>query len=178
MFSSILKKKLTADQVATIFVNGICDVINRGFEPVVDCINDDPSFVKCPEIAKNNIDEFALIVITANLIEMERLTDATTGVHTLNLAIEKLAEIYGIEAMDMRQIVQDYRQFMKRVNLPSKTTLYAMSKAIFHKYELNDFQDEYFKRMNAPNPVFLKRLDEMLVNFQWNWDSFYRKYRF
>lgn len=109
---------------------------------------------------------------------MERLTDATTGVHTLNLAIEKLAEIYGIEAMDMRQIVQDYRQFMKRVNLPSKTTLYAMSKAIFHKYELNDFQDEYFKRMNAPNPVFLKRLDEMLVNFLWNWDSFYRKYRF
>jgi hypothetical protein len=99
-------------------------------------------------------------------------------VHTLNLAIEKLAEIYGIEAMDMRQIVQDYRQFMKRVNLPSKTTLYAMSKAIFHKYELNDFQDEYFKRMNAPNPVFLKRLDEMLVNFLWNWDSFYRKYRF
>lgn len=47
-----IKEKLTADQVATIFVNGICDVINRGFEPVVDCINDDPSFVKSPEIVK------------------------------------------------------------------------------------------------------------------------------
>ncbi|NBN99415.1 MAG: hypothetical protein EBV19_09305, partial [Flavobacteriia bacterium] len=61
---------------------------------------------------------------------------------------------------------------------PSKTTLYAMSKAVFHKYELNQFQDDYFKRMNAPNPVFLKRLDDLLNNFLWNWETFFKKYRF
>jgi hypothetical protein len=52
-----------------------------------------------------------------------------------------------------------------------------MSKAIFHKYKLNDFQDEYFKRMQAPNPLFLKRMDEVMSNFIWNWDAFFKKYK-
>jgi len=66
---------------------------------------------------------------------------------------------------------------MKRVNSPSKTTLYGMSKAIFHKYALNDFQDNYFKRMNTPNPIFLKRLDELMQHFLFNWEVFLKKYR-
>ena len=46
-----------------------------------------------------------------------------------------------------------------------------MSKAIFHKYNLNDFQEDYFKNMKAPNPLFLKRLDEIVSHFIWDWDS-------
>ena len=38
--------------------------------------------------------------------------------------------------------------------------VYAMSKGIFDKYMLYNFQDEYFKRMQAPNPLFLKRLHD------------------
>jgi len=52
-----------------------------------------------------------------------------------------------------------------------------MSKAIFYKYKLNEFQDEYFKRMQAPNPLFLKRMDEIMVNFIWNWDAFSKKFK-
>jgi len=42
---------------------------------------------------------------------------------------------------------------------------------------LNEFQDEYFKRMQAPNPLFLKRMDEIMVNFIWNWDAFSKKFK-
>jgi len=42
---------------------------------------------------------------------------------------------------------------------------------------LNDFQDEYFKRMQVPNPLFLKRMDEIMGNYLWNWDAFFKKYR-
>ena len=45
------------------------------------------------------------------------------------------------------------------------------------KYKLNEFQDEYFRRMQAPNPLFLKRMDEVMVNFIWNWDAFFKKYK-
>ena len=38
--------------------------------------------------------------------------------------------------------------------------IYGMSKAVFHKYGLNEYQDEYFRRMQAPNPLFLKRMDD------------------
>ena len=52
-----------------------------------------------------------------------------------------------------------------------------MSKAIFHKYALNDFQEEYFRNMQAPNPLFLKRMDEVISNFIWNWEAVEKKYK-
>jgi hypothetical protein len=177
MFSSILKKKLTEDQVSNIFINGLFDVIDQGFSVVSGGINEDPCFIKSPNLEAKNVHEFALIVITGNIIEMERLFDGSTGTRVINLVYDKLAAVYKMEVTEMRQLIQEYKSYMKRVNIPSKTTLYAMSKATFHKYGLNEFQDDYFKRMNTPNPVFLKRLDELLTNFLWNWDAFFKKYR-
>ena len=52
-----------------------------------------------------------------------------------------------------------------------------MSKGIFDKYALYDYQDEYFKRMQVPNPLFLKRMDEIVENFIWDWGAFLKKYR-
>jgi hypothetical protein len=31
--------------------------------------------------------------------------------------------------------------------------------------------------MQAPNPLFLKRLDEVMANFIWDWDVFFKKYK-
>ena len=69
------------------------------------------------------------------------------------------------------------QSFIARVNYPSKNLVYGMSKAMFEKYKLNDFQDDYFRRMQAPNPLFLKRMDEVMANFIWNWDAFFKKYK-
>jgi hypothetical protein len=66
---------------------------------------------------------------------------------------------------------------MTRVNHPSKNMVYAMSKAVFFKYELSEYQDEYFKRMQAPNPMLLKRLDMVMECYLWNWDSFFKKFK-
>jgi hypothetical protein len=177
MFSSILKKKLSEDQVSNIFINGIFDVIDRGFELLAGAINEDPCFISSPSIDPKNVNEFALIVITGNIIEMERLFDGQSGSRVINLVYDKLASVYKMEELEMRQLIQDYKSYMKRVNIPSKTTLYAMSKAVFHKYGLNEYQDDYFKRMNTPNPVFLKRIDELIAPFLWNWEAFFKKYR-
>jgi hypothetical protein len=66
---------------------------------------------------------------------------------------------------------------MAHVNFPSKNILYSMSKAVFFKYELNQYQDEYFRSMNTPNPIFLKSLDEVMRNFIWDWEAFCDKYK-
>ena len=79
--------------------------------------------------------------------------------------------------VSFENLVKDYKSFIARVNHPSKNMLYGMSKAIFHKYNLNDFQEDYFKRMQAPNPLFLKRMDEVMSNFIWDWDVFFKKYK-
>ena len=83
----------------------------------------------------------------------------------------------GVSAVDAEAKVREYQKFMQRINHPSKNMVYAMSKAVFQKYDLNDFQDEYFKRLQSPNPLFLKRMDQIMVNFLWDWDSFFKKYK-
>ena len=82
-----------------------------------------------------------------------------------------------MDETSFENLIKDYKNFISRVNHPSKNMLYGMSKAIFHKYNLNDFQDDYFKRMQAPNPLFLKRMDEVMSNFIWDWDVFFKKYK-
>jgi hypothetical protein len=85
--------------------------------------------------------------------------------------------MYEMSALDFSKMIRDYQSFISRINHPSKNMVYGMSKALFVKYNLNDFQDEYFKRMQAPNPLFLKRMDEVISNFIWNWDAFFKKYK-
>lgn len=52
-----------------------------------------------------------------------------------------------------------------------------MSKAVFFKYNLNDYQEEYFRQMKTPNPIFLKNLDEVMRHFLWDWEVFNEKYK-
>ena len=93
------------------------------------------------------------------------------------MVFEKFATVFGLSINELKAIIKEYDSFMSRVNHPSKNTLYAMSKAIFHKYNLNDFQDEYFKKMQCPNPLFLKRMDEIVSNFIWDWEAFFKKFK-
>ncbi len=74
-------------------------------------------------------------------------------------------------------MIEARQSFISRVNHPSKKTLYGMSKAVFHKYDLNPYQQNYFKSLNTPNPIFLKRLDEVMKNFVWGWDEVLEKYK-
>ena len=93
------------------------------------------------------------------------------------IIFEKLSKIYAIPEVDFTKMIREYQSFIAKVNHPSKNMVYGMSKAIFYKYKLNQFQDEYFRRMQAPNPLFLKRMDEVMSNFVWNWDAFFKKYK-
>ena len=177
MIRSFLKKRLTDNQLANIFVNGLLEVIDNGFKEVASMINEDPAFDYSPDIAPSEIDEFTIIVIVGNLVQLESHFDYNQAVSVESLIIQKFATIYGMNENQFSDLISDYKSFISRVNYPSKNVLYGMSKAIFHKYALNDFQEEYFKNMQAPNPLFLKRMDEIVSNFIWNWEAVEKKYK-
>jgi len=178
MFSTLYKKKLSDNQVANIFINAIFDSVDRGFSEVAALINEDPVFVKSPNIKPNASGEFGLIIIVGNLSFLESTFDAEQAAMVEVLIFQKLSKIYEMEVNDFEELIRQYQSFISRVNHPSKNWIYGMSKAIFHKYKLNEYQDEYFKRMRAPNPLFLKRMDEVVAHYIWNWDAFFKKYRF
>ena len=177
MFGTLIKKKLTDEKVANIFVNAILEVTERGFEEVAGLINEDPAFISPPQLDKHDNGKFTLVVIVGNLRYLDDYFEADQVDAVKQLVIEKFANVFGISSTELKSIFKEYDSFMNRVNHPSKNTLYAMSKAIFHKYQLNDFQDEYFRKMQCPNPLFLKRLDEVVVNFIWDWQAFFKKYK-
>lgn len=177
MLGTLIKRRLSDNQVANIFVNALFEVIDNGFKEVASLINEDPAFVKSPEIQADQDGEFAMIVLVGNLSFLESTFEPEQANAVEKLIFEKLAKIYEMNAEDFSKLIRDYQSFMTRKNHPSKNMIYAMSKAIFHKYELNDFQDEYFRRMQAPNPLFLKRMDEVVQNFIWDWDAFFKKYK-
>jgi hypothetical protein len=177
MFSTLIKRKLTDNQVANIFINALYDSIDNGFSEVAQLINEDLAFTTSPNIDKDNNGEFGLIVIVGNLSFLESTFDADQAERVESIIFEKLSKFYDLDANRFKIIVKEYQNFILRVNHPSKNWIYGMSKAVFHKYKLNEFQDEYFRRMQAPNPLFLKRMDEVMGNFVWNWDAFFKKYR-
>ncbi len=177
MLGTFLKRKLSNEKVANIFVNTLIEVIDNGFKEVAGLINEDPAFVSPPNVQENQNGEFELIVIAGNLSFLESTFDSTQADAVGKLVFEKLGRIYGMSEHEFGSLVREYQSFISRVNVPSKNMIYGMSKAIFHKYKLNEFQNEYFSRMQAPNPLFLKRMDEVVNNFIWDWDAFFKKYK-
>ena len=177
MLSAILKKKLSDNQVANVFINSIFDSVDNGFLEVAQLINEDVAFMKSPEIGEKDNGEFGLIVIVGNLSFLESTFDADQAGRVEKIVFEKLAKMYDMSEADFCKLIREYQSFISRVNHPSKNMVYGMSKAVFHKYNLNEVQDEYFRRMQAPNPLFLKRMDEIMINFIWNWDAFFKKYK-
>ena len=177
MFSTLIKRRLTDNQVANIFINAIFDSVDKGFEEVAQLINEDTAFSSSPKININNNREFGLIVIVGNLSYLESNFEAEQTERVEKIIFEKLSKLYAIDVSSFKKLIKEYQSFISRVNHPSKNWVYGMSKAIFYKYKLNEFQDEYFKRMQAPNPLFLKRMDEIMVNFIWNWEAFSKKFK-
>ena len=177
MFSTILRKKISDDKLANVFINGIFNSVDNGFPLIAEFINEDQVFVSSPNIDPADNYEFRIIVLVGNLALLESSFDPEQAGRVEEQIYEKLAKAYELPKSEFRQLIKDYKSHITRLNNPSKNMIYGMSKAIFDKYRLYNFQDEYFKRMQAPNPLFLKRMDDMIENFVWDWEAFFRKYK-
>lgn len=178
MFTKIFgKKKLKEDKLANIFVNSVIQTVDDGFSDIVGLIQESPEFVQPPEISLDNDSKFLLIVLAANLKEIPKHLEAHQDNRMINLIISKLSGVFDLDFDKLEGILREYQSYLGRVNHPSNNNLYAMSKAVFFKYELGKYQEDYFKKVNAPNPLFLKRLDEAMKLFLFNWATTKNEYQ-
>ena len=171
------KKKITEEKVAKIVVNGILEAVENGFSDVAALINSDPDFVSPPSVSVGDDQNFLLIVIAGNLKMIPQYFESGQDKRLEESILSKFATVFEMDPEEFKNLIEDYKSYLSRVNYPSKKTLYAMSKAVFFKYELNPHQEDYFKNMNTPNPLFLKRMDDIMENFLWGWNAFLEKYK-
>lgn len=177
MFAIFGKKKIKEETASNIFINNLLDTIEKGFPEIAGIINDSPEFVSCPNISEKNSEKFLLIIIAANLKFIPQEFNNNQEDRMLDLIYAQLAKVFDVDQTRLEGVINDYQNYIAKVNLPSKNTIYGISKAIFGKYDLNQYQDEYFKNMKSPNPMFLKRLDDAIDCFIWNWEAFKEKYQ-
>lgn len=177
MLQTIFKKKLNNNQLANIFVNGVLDSIENGFDEVKSLMLEDPAFINTPPANKFSNGHFTMIVIVGNVSNLINYFDAQKTSELEDIIFEKFAEVFNMDLGTFKGYYKDYKSFISRVNHPSKNMLYGMSKALFFKYQLNQYQDDYFKKLSTPNPLFLKRMDEVMNLFVWDWENFQRKFK-
>ena len=177
MFGLLVKKKLDCNQLANVFVNSLIEAVESGFPDIAEMINDDPAFIHHPGIDSTSADHFILIALVGNLRYLDDHFEPDDAREIRIKIIEKFAAVYDMSPAEFHKIIAEHDAFVSRVNHPSKNTLYGMSKALFHKLNLNEFQESYFKSMRAPNPLFLKRMDEVIINYLWDWDAFFKKHK-
>lgn len=177
MMSIFGKRKLSDNQVSNIFVNAILDSVEKGWPEVSAFISDSPEFVKSPELDPEDYGRFLMIVIAANFCYIPKHFEGGHDSCIIKLSVAKFAALFDMEVSDFAKKVKEYKGVLSRVNIPSNNTLYAMSKAVFFKYELNQYQEQYFQSLKTPNPIFLKNLDEIMKNFLWDWNAFQDKYK-
>lgn len=171
------KKKLTEEKVANVFVNATLRMIDEGFPEFAGLVEDSPEFIRQPAIDRENNGHFTLIVLAGNIQLIPHYFENGQDKRITEHILTTFAEIYEMDKMDLARKVSETRQFMSRKNHPSKNTLNAMAKALFCKYELNQYQEEYFKNMQAPNPIFIQRIKDALENFLWDWTALKEKYK-
>ena len=169
------KKKYTEDTLANVFVNSIIASVEESFPDVAKLLKSDPEFAITPRIDENDSDRFLMTVLVGNLNFLPRYFSATEEQLLKRAIIRKFATVFGTSYDEFNGFVSEYEDFMWRINHPSKNILYGMSKTAFFKYNLAQYQDEYFREMRAPNPILLKRMDDMMRNFVWDWDAYLAK---
>ena len=178
MFITLLgKKKLTESTAGQIMVNSLFDSVVKSFADIADLINDDPNFERNPEIDKEDGYPFLLIVLTGNICFIPKHFESGKDKRVIEYIIGYASEVLQIDKRQLAQDISDCKKQMSRVNYPSKNSIYAMSKTIFYRYELNDYQEDYFRNLKVPNPKFLQRMDEMNKLFIFNWQELLEKYK-
>ncbi|MFT3886116.1 MAG: hypothetical protein QM724_12025 [Flavobacteriales bacterium] len=163
------KKRITEEKLANAFVNAVLRLTEQGYPMIVAELQDSPEFTEIPVFGPGDDELFALIVLAGNLLDAPKHLPAGQDRRFFSLAVSKFANAMGTTASELELEVIALQHYMERINHPSKNTVYAMSKVVFHKFDLFRFQDQYFRDMKAPNPIVLKRLNQLMAFCLWDW---------
>jgi len=163
------KKKISEEKFSNVFVNAVLCLTEEGYPTIVAELEEASEFTTRPVFGPGDDELFALILFAGNLMEAPKHLPSGVDQRLAQHAYSKFAPFLGTSAAELETETIALQHFMARINHPSKNTVYAMSKAIFHKYDLFRNQDAYFREMKAPNPIVLGRINKLMQYCLWDW---------
>jgi len=118
-----------------------------------------------------------MVVIAGNYSSLSQYFQEGQDKEIIAACNHHLANVFDMTPEKFAETISQYKDCMSRANFPSKNIVSAMCKGVFLKYRLTDFQEEYFREMKTPNPIFLKNFGDVMKNFLMDWTAFNEKYR-
>src|SRR5690554_133270 len=94
MLSAIFKKKLTDEQLVNVFVNGILESIDNGFNDVISLIEEDPAFIRKPSLKGVSDGHFIMIVISGNIKALDTFFSPIQQQNIEPLIFKSFAEVF------------------------------------------------------------------------------------
>lgn len=178
MLSTLIgRKKITEAALARALTSGTMQASEASFKEILSHIRTCPHFEKEPIISDGHDSPFILAIMTLNISRVSSFLDSGPD---KRMAQELLHEFATATSSDFRTVslmVKDCKDQMKRLNRPSKNVYYGLAKYIFHAYGLNKYQQDYFRNMSAPNPLFLKEMNSILEPLVWDWEMILNEFK-
>ncbi len=177
-FSLFGKKKLKEQHVANIFVGTINQSAEETFPTLSEFLNEVPELMESPKIKPNQIEWFLYIVFCANLYNLKQHFESNQLNRMRILVIDEFIEsLEGREHDLTLEQINNYEEYISVLNGTIDDLPKSMATAIFNKYGMNNYQVDHFQKMNAPNPIIIKSIEDATKNYIWNWSDILEKYR-
>lgn len=173
------KKKIKEREIAKVFVGTISEVAISGFNEILDFVKTDSHFNFSADLtSKSALEGFLFTVFTVNLKNLEDYFEADQldriKIEIINEFAESIDDKSHEDVIDQ---VEDYMVFISSIKNPNGSMNKLMARAIFSKLNLTQYQNDNFQKINEPNPIVLKELEEITAFFVWNWADLFNKYK-
>lgn len=171
MFSALIgKKKIREGGLAKALVSGSLQAGEKCFHEMVQYLEECPHFDRQPNLSLGLEGRFHLAILTCNLALIPKHLPGGQDKRVAQEILHEVSDACNIELQELGQLVKACKSKMKRLNHPSKILLKGVPKVIFDDFGLNPYQQAYFKDMNAPNPLILKDMTDMVEPLIWDWN--------
>jgi Glu-tRNA(Gln) amidotransferase subunit E-like FAD-binding protein len=177
-FSFLGKKRLKEQHVARVFVGTLNELAEKTFSTLSGFLNEVPELMESPKIKPNQIEWFLYIIFSTNLHNLRNYFESNQLNRMRILVIDEFIEsLEGREHDLTLEQINNYEEYIVSLDNIIDDLPKSMATAIFNKYGINDCQLDHFRKINTPNPIIIKSIEEATKNYIWNWQDFLEKYK-
>lgn len=177
-FSLFGKKKLKEQHVAKVMVGTLNELAEETFPTLTDFLNDVPELKESPSIKPHQLEWFLYIIFSANLYNLKFHFESNQLNRMRILIIDEFIESLQDREHDLTlEQINNYEEYITGIDRSIDDLPKAMATAIFNKFGINDCQVDHFQKINTPNPIIIKSIEDATKNYIWNWPDLLDKYK-
>jgi Glu-tRNA(Gln) amidotransferase subunit E-like FAD-binding protein len=177
-FSIFGKKRLKEHHVAKVLVGTINELAEESFPTLAAFLNEVPELKENPKINSSQIEWFLYIVFSANLYNLKFHFESNQLNRLRILVIDEfIASLEDREHDLTLEQINNYEEYITGIDNKVEDLPKTIATVVFNKFGINNYQVDHFQKINTPNPIIIKSIEDATKNYIWNWAELLEKYK-